>query len=516
MITAISLTVSLVLLLVCAAGGSYFLIVLPRRWREPLRQAFELIDRDDRDDLERADRLLGQAMDAGPRGRTLAEARFAQAFVRALLGRYEPERYNAAAATLEQLIVAEGYTPDTAYLELWIQARLDNHDRVCALYDEHAGLLADKPHSTYIAAISHLHLAARHWRLREIEGALHYFDKVRALGELTDKIPPGVDDLQLTSGIQAVLDGRPDDARVAFAAARGRAVEQDRSTIEADLGLLACDWPDGSPHRLKNGITALADQIDRSPPEGEEGALLSAPVALLCLVALLRVWADRPALSGGLSGEDVQELHQRVQAVHEADPDLGDAYLIDGLIGYYFAIGEQEREQALAALEQGSRVAKGVLLPEVLDLVQRERALGDAGDAVSRYRRLLSEFIADPSRSDLDRTQYREILTSTQRYADPDDADLELEPAVAAPVEEHLRRGDAMRRRIELIVYPRMRDRDRGDPAAVELRAMLEELDEATRSHSATVENLHGAQRKLIAQIGDFLLPEDNDDQSRA
>jgi hypothetical protein len=515
MIATISLIVSLALLLICLAGGAYFLVVLPRRWREPLGQALDLIDSDDRDDLELADRLLGQAMDAGPRGKALAEARFAQSFVRALLGRYESARYAAALATLEQMTAAGEYDPDTAYLELWIQARLENHDRVCDHYDRHAELLRGRTHSRYIAAISHLNLAARHWRRREVDGALHYFDKVRALGELTEQIPPGVDDLQLIKGIQAIFDSRSDDAREAFLGARERAIQQGRTTVEADLGLLACDWRDGQPDRLNQGIAVLADNLGRNPPAGEEGRLLQAPVALLSLVVLLRTWAERPAL-GGLPDEDHQELRRRAQVVREADPDLGDADLIDGLIGYYFAFGEEERERALATLEHGSQVAKGIMLPEALDLVLRERALGGAGDAITRYRRLLSEFLADPTRPDRDRAEYRRIQARFASFADPDAAAVELEPTVVTPVEEHLRRGDAIRRRIELIVFPRIRDRDRDDPAAVELRALLSKLDEASRSHAATTESLYGAERNLITQVGDFLLPEDHYDQYRA
>lgn len=515
MIATISLIVAAVLLLVCVAGGAYFLIVLPRRWREPLQQALELMGSEYRDDLERADELLGQAMDAGPRGRALADARFAQSFVQAQLGRYEPSRYAAASAMLEQLTAREGNNAETAYLQLWIQGRLENHDRVCDLYEEHAGLLAGKPHSRYIAAISHLHLAARHWQRREIDGALHYFDKVRTLGELTEQIPPRVEDLQLTKGIQAVFDDRLDDARTAFLRARERAVQQARTPVEADLGLAICDWRDGQPERLEQGLTVVADQLDRNPPDGEEGQLLKAPVALLRLVALLRVWAQRPA-RGGLSDEDLRELRQRVAAVHAADPEMGDAHLIDGLIGYYFAPGEQERERALATLEQGSHVANGIMLPEVLDLVQRERALGGAGDAITRFRGLLSDFLTDPARPERDHVEYRRLQARFRQFAHPDDTGPELEPTILAPAEEHLRRGEVMRRRIELIILPRIRDRDHDDPVAVELRALLSALDEATRAHSATIENLHRTERQLISQIGDFLLPEDDDAQSRA
>jgi hypothetical protein len=515
-ITILLAAVLPVLFLSTVASASYFLVVLPRRWRLPYEQSLELLDSDDRDELERADRLLGQAVNAGPRGRALDRIRFAQAYARAMLGRYEPARYGAAATVLDELIATEGRTEHTAYLELWLHARLDNHDRVTDLYAEHTALLNARPQSRRIAAISHLQLAVGHWRRRETDGALHHFDRVRELGELTERIPPEVNDLQLVKGVQAVFDGRTDEARDAFGEAHKRAAERELSTAEAALGTLVCDWADGDPHDLGERLDRLTRQVEERPSDDPTTGLLRTGIALLRLLALLREWLLRAALSGAPWPSDFEEFERRVAALREADPELGDAALVEGLIRYYFALSQPEREQALDVLDGGTRLAKGIMLPEVLDLMERERALGGEGDAVSRYLALVGEFLQDPDRSSEDRAQYRRLQAKFTRFGDPGDLDDGAVPQQRAPLDDFRRRSEALRRRIELIVYPRLRDLAEDDPARLALRALLEELEAASKVYADGAEVLHGAERKLITSTGEILLPEETDDQDRA
>ncbi|MEV0372674.1 hypothetical protein AB0I10_23060 [Streptomyces sp. NPDC050636] len=516
MITILLAVVLPLLLLSSLAGAAYFLVVLPSRWRLPYEQSLVLLDSDDRDELERADRLLGQAVNAGPRGRALDRIRFAQAYVRAMLGRYEPARYGAAATVLDELIDAEGRTEHTAYLELWVQARLENHDRVTDLYAEHTALLETRPASRRIAAISHLQLAVGHWRRRETDGALHHFDRVRELGELTDRIPPEVNDLQLVKGVQSVFDGQTEEARDAFTGARGRAEERGLPTTEAELGILVCDWADGDPGELGERLDQLVRQVAERPADDPTTGLLRTGIALLRLLALVREWLRKPALSGAPWLTDFLELERRAAAVREADPELGDAALVEGMVRYYFALSQPEREQALAVLDGGTNLAKGIQLPEVLDLMERERALGGEGDAISRYLVLVGEFLQDPDRSLEDQAQYRRLKAKFTRFGDPGDLDTSAVPRQRAPLDDFRRRSEALRRRVELIVYPRLRDLDEDDPSKLALRALLEELEAASQVYADGAEVLHGAERNLITSTGEILLPEETDDQDRA
>ncbi|MCN9243078.1 hypothetical protein NGF19_20125 [Streptomyces sp. RY43-2] len=517
------------------ASGLYFLVVLPNRWRLPYEESLALLDSDDRDELERADRLLGQAVNAGPRGKGLSRIRFAQAYVRAMLGTYEPARYAAAATVLDELVAADGHSAHTAYLELWVQSRLENHDRVTDLYAERRELLDTRPDSRRIAALSHLQLAVGHWRRRETDGALHHFDRVRELGELTERIPPQVNDLHLVKGVQAVFDGRTDDARNAFTDARRRSVEHGAPTAQAEVGLLVCDWTEGDPRKLGEWLGRLAQEVERelaelptaSDTESDEDAdadvgadagerrrtaeLLRTGIAVLRLIALVREWLRRPALSGAPSAADFAEFDGRVDAVRAADPELGDAALVGGLVHYYFALSQPERERALAELHGGTELAKGIMLPEVLDLMERERALGGEGDAISRYLALLTEFLDDPDRSPEDRAQFRRLKAKFTRFQDAEGIEDGAVPTQRSAPDDHRRRSQELRRRIEGIVYPRVRDLPDDAPAKVALRELLADLDRACDVYGEGAEVLHGAEQKLITSTGAILLPEETE-----
>ena len=82
-----------------------------------------------------------------------------------------------------------------------------------------------------IASISYLHKARERWRAKEVEGALHLFELIRTLGQLTEQLPEHVDDLQIVNGIQAVFDGRLADARQSFEGAKARAEDQFRRDL---------------------------------------------------------------------------------------------------------------------------------------------------------------------------------------------------------------------------------------------------------------------------------------------
>ncbi|MEV1115518.1 hypothetical protein AB0I91_10655 [Actinosynnema sp. NPDC049800] len=506
--TAVLLVVCVVLALVCLAGAWHFLVVVPSRWRGPLHEALGILARHQhpRAQLAKADRLLDEAMNAGPRGRDLADARFAHAYVRAMLGTYEADRYWAAAGSVDSLATASGHDPAATHLAVWLQHKLERHERAVELYHEHEAALADRPGARLAAASSHLHLAGAHWRRRETDQALRHFDRVRDLGVLTEEIPKAAENLHVLKGTQLFFDRRRAEAREAFEAARERATERGLSTVEAELGLLACDW-EGDPDDLDERLGRLAPDTDA----GEEyRAHLGAAMALLSVLVLLRRWADRPELSGAPGPEDRGELAKRVEAMLGADPELGDAFLVEGLLSYYFATGEDERETALATLERGIGLnsAKAIAVPEVLYLVEKERALGGEGDALSRFLRLVHEFLADPGVPPGHREELRSLRDRFARYADDLGEDLPL-PARPTSPEELRQRIEVVRRRIELITYPRLRHLPDDAPARVRLRERLAELDAVAELFTAQAQALLQREHKLVITTAEFLLPQE-------
>lgn len=516
------IVVCALLIVVCLAGTWYFLVVVPSRWRAPLHEALVILGRDrhQRADLEQADRLLDEAMNAGPRGRDLADTRFAHAFVRAMLGTYQSDRYWAATTAVDSLATAAEYDPASAHLAVWLQHKLERHERAVELYREHEAVLAGRPGARTAAASSHLHLAGAHWRRRETDEATHHFDRVRDLGVLTDEIPKAADNLHVLKGIQLFFDHRHSDARAAFEAARERATEREESTVEADLGLLASDWEAGDSEELERQLTRITEDLDADWDEPDTKAAeayykqLVTVLMLLRVTAMLRRWAKRPKRSGTPSSKDRRELEDRVNDLIEADKELGDPFMVQGLIWYYFAANEGERETALAILERGMGLqgAKAIAVPEVLELVEKERALGGQGDALSRFLRLVHEFLADPALPARHRDELRSLRDQFARYADDLSEDLTLPQRPASP-EELRKRIDAVRRRIELIIYPRLRDQPDDAPARALLQERLAELDEIAELFTAQAGALHQSEHKLVITTGEFLLPQEEWDK---
>jgi hypothetical protein len=502
-----------VLVLILVAGGTYFLAVVPRHWWIPLDEARALVRSADRADLERADRLIAQAINAGPRGGALQEARFAQAYVRARLGDFDPDQYAAAAAALADLVAASGYDEATAFLDLWLRSKLGQHARVCDLFETKQALLDRSPQARMIASISFLKQAVASWRRREPQGALHYFRSVRELDCLTAEIPEHVDDLELIEGIQALFDDRMADARRCFVSAREHAVQEDKSVARATLGLVVCDWREGERANADGGVGAVLDQLAPVVDPASEEQQLQVNGALFHVVTLLHEW-QRPELAGVAPDRaDFDRLDQRIDRVIRADPDHGDALLIAGLCRYYFAVRNPAlREQGVELLERGLETARPILHPEIRRIVQSERALGDVTTGRDRYVELIDEAVRD---GNLDPARRRELLALRAemerryaRYGDLAAVAADAEPTEHPSVRDILESNELMRGRLRGIAGPLLRD-DPDRPGVGELRERIGQLEEASGRFNDGVEAVLSARQELIVRTGEFLLDEE-------
>jgi hypothetical protein len=513
--TEVLLIVVLVLILV--AGGTYFLGVVPRRWRIPLDESRALVDSADRADLERADRLIAQAINAGPRGWVLQEARFARAYVRARLGDFDPDHYAAASAALADLVAASGYDKATAFLDLWLRSKLGQHARVCDLFESEQTLLDRSPQGRLIASISFLKQAVASWRRREPQGALHHFRRVRELDCLTAEIPEHVDDLELIEGIQALFDDRMADARRCFVSAREHAVQDDKPVARAMLGLVVCDWREGERGNADGGVGWLLDELALVDDPGPDQQQLQVNGAWFHIVTLLHEWL-RPELAGVPPDRaDFARLDQRIDRVVHADPDHGDALLIAGLCRYYFAVRDPaQRDQGVALLERGLASARPILHPEVSRIVRFERALGDVITGRDRYVELIDETVRD---ANLDPARRRELLElraeMERRYARYGDSALvaaDAERAEHPSVRDIRESSELMRRRLRGIAGPLLRDEpDR--PGVGELGQRLGQFEEASDLFNAGFEAVLSTRQELIVRVGEFLLREEPDEK---
>jgi hypothetical protein len=226
-----------VLSLALGALALHFLVLQPRKRRRPLLEALELLESDDPHHLEEAERLLVDVLTAGLPKKDIATARFALAYVRARRGRLQE-----AAAVLADLEDSGDRDPEAVYLHLWVQSRLEGHEKVETLYSEHKDRLKDMLQTKLIAALAFLERARSHWTRKEVQGAMHYFGLLRELGELVDEIPSQIEDHEVVLGIVALHDKDVDEARQRFAASATTAAKEGRSTTQAEIGRLLCDW----------------------------------------------------------------------------------------------------------------------------------------------------------------------------------------------------------------------------------------------------------------------------------
>ncbi|GAA0276872.1 hypothetical protein [Cryptosporangium japonicum] len=466
-----------------------YLVLAPRRWREPLGQALRLLESPHRDNLEQAERLLGQALTGGPDRRGLARARYARAYVRAMLGRFDANRYSAAAADISELAADEGHDEATAALEIWIRARLGEHETVCALYERNEHLVRGSEPTRRTAALSHLVRARHSWRRREADTAVRHLDLVRSLDAPAGDDPPievpaALDRVLLAAGVQAVRDGRDADARRWFTAARDRAAHDGASPVEAELALVACDWTriDRIPPAQRRGAVLAVDRdlellLAHLGTPGT--ATLTAQAALLHLNSLLRRWRYERPRGHGLTAADWAELRRRVERVHAADPELGDADMIEGILRY--ELDPSDADGATEPLRRAAGKARGVLLPEILDVLTEPPPdlPPDAVDVRSFQTRPMSGARVTGLPPDLD-PPATEPTGPDPTGPEPDGADAEPVPTRPESIDRHLHRVRLLLDHVHRIDEP-------------ELTALARSLDGAARAFIDSVRRLDTA-----------------------
>ncbi len=494
----------------------YFLIWVPRKKRRALGEALKLLATEETEDFERAEELLSRASTAGLKSPDLAVALFALAYVRARL-----ERYPEAAALLRD-IPDEHREGEDLYLELWLEAKQEHHADVVRLYDEHAEALSGLLDAKMIAGLSLLHEGRSHLARRKIDLALSFFQRLRKLGVLTDMLPSDMDDHQVLLGIQSLIDKKTEEAEKHFKGAEQVAQDEGKSTAHARLGLLLCRWRAEDNPDIDDELRATAEEItvrrlelvgseedeERSPPRKlSEEEKLARDVLLWLVVSRLILWLRLPERQG-LPDDERLEVEGRLASVGNLDPEMGDVHLLAGLLEYYFAKDEQQRRAALERLEKA--LETDVNLPEVRYLVERERKLAEAAaNSLETYLKLVRDYLADDGVPLELRLQLKERLERFQRFRELEEADLQVGEGEYMPtVQDFQTRGDLMRRRVQNIVQPRLREQEQNDELE-ELGKQIEQLKAHTDALEESARNLERSEQGLMVVTGEFLLEEE-------
>jgi hypothetical protein len=242
--------------LVVGAVVYHFRMRVPRRRRKPLIDALAIIEEDRPDQFGEAERLLVEALTAGMDQKSVADARFALAYVRARLN-----RLSEAEGVLADLKETGGSDESAIYLEMWIKCRQKDYERVEEIYAEHGDRLRAMLQTNLMIGIAWLVRGRKHWVNREVQGAMHYFDNLLRLGVLTDQIPAQFDDHQVVLGIQALFQNNVLEATQMFEGALNSAKANSGSTIKPRLGLLLCKWRQAEYGSVDKELGKLAKEI---------------------------------------------------------------------------------------------------------------------------------------------------------------------------------------------------------------------------------------------------------------
>ena len=544
----------------------YFLVIVPRKKRRPMLDAFALINGNNPADFSEAEQLLGVALTNGMRAKEIDDARFALAYVRARLG-----RFSDAAAVLADLTASGRREPEIIYLDLWLQSQLKDDEKVIRTYEQHATRVRDMLDAKLIAGIAYLHRAQLQWTHREIASALHYFEELRKLRVLTEEIPSHVDDHEVLIGLMSLFDKNIDEARKHFAGAVTSAQTNSKPTTYGDLGLLLCTWcatdnpyiddelglvlkelttgrqkevesvstackfcdkrytvrrnyagqPVSCTQCKRRFIVELPKPDDVAQQNGKESELeheallndndlLLRNVLLWHVIARLFTWRSLPA-QGGLPEAEHEVLSERLAKVREIDPEMPDPDLLAGLIAYYFASNEQAREEAVEILDNS--MTNGVNIPEVLDLVAREKRLTELQrDSLNRYFVLARNYVTDKGRQEHLRRRLKELLERFSRFKQLDETELVQSDADAMPsVTDVQSRSQLLCKRVVDIVKPRLVNAETDDREAIE--TSMKRLNRTTKVLARKVTTLEEMEYVLMETTAEFLLREDEDSE---
>lgn len=544
------------LLYVLVAGGIvlgllalalvWFLVVVPYRRKAPLRRALNILDSNEQADFPEAERLLTRVLTEGLGWRDVAIARFALAYVRARLRKFA----DAAAVLVDLKEEAEQRRTDldaeTIYLDLWIQHQLKSHDRVEAIYEEHGDLLHGVLDASLIYGIALLQKANRYWMHQEFDRAISAFERLRQLDVLVEEIPPHLDNHQVVLGVVSLGNGNVIEARACFLRAIETAQTQGLSPTRAELGLLLCDWNDrgesgwGHEHddKLRTVLEALpaptdgkgqkeeetlSDQGGRGDDEEsddqgvekklEDATLLARNVGFWYALSLMQTWFARPARSG-LEARERRQLERRLMTVQKVDPQFPDPRMVAGLVLYYFAADDAERQRGVKWLRESRD--RGVNLPEVLTLLTRiEKADKLEQDHLQTFLTFLRKMLSDQNVPPYLRQQMKDYFERNQRFKSLGEVEVERgEDDPTGWLGNLQGRFDVVLKRLARHLQ---KTPDDGDPQQKEeIEKLLGELPGRMEELVARARSVEEEQARAVMLTAEIIFPEENDKKKPA
>lgn len=484
----------------------WFMIIQPRRRARSLHQAAKLLEGGSDAALAEAEALLTDAVGAGLRPPDLKEARFLLAYVRARRG-----RYTDALIVLKDSVPHRDSSPEALYLDLWLKIQDKSWEEAERRWFEHSSVISEILQGKELGGIVYLELGRQQLARREYEKALQHFDKVRDLDVLSNQLPEHLTNLELVLALSALFEETGvEQARARFETAMSSAESEQRSSLLSRIGLLLCEWRGESFPDIDAQLADLLNEIrkgaDENGEKSEEAELLP-HIVLWHVISLFYQWLLRLPQQKGLPAKQRKDLDTRLELVRTKMPDAGDADLIDGLLSYYLAQDDPERQLAVELLRKAIKL--GVTLPEILYLVQCEDRLAELSkNRLGSYIVMLKAYLADPAHPVELRQELYEHLHQFERFRQLEDMDVKAdESAMAATLHDVIASCELIKERVQRIF--------RGT-ADYELRTGVESLlDDLSESRDGLHKNLTAlgkTEQKLMRVGGEALLREEEDE----
>jgi rhodanese-related sulfurtransferase/tetratricopeptide (TPR) repeat protein len=411
--------------LALAGMAFYFLVLLPKKKNAPLREAMRMLAGES-PDLVEAEALLQKASNAGLKDAALDDCRFLLAYVRARLGRYEQ-----AMTVTAELITSGRAQAEALYLDLWLKVHEKKYDDAERRIAESGDAIGDLLDAKRLTGILFLEQGRLSLSRGDVDRALTYFERLRALDVLTDRVPKDLDDHELAVAIQALVEAKVPEAQKHFENTLAKAKERGASTVYSRIGLLLCRWKAEELPDIDRELGELAGEVQSGAAAFQKE--LVRHVLLWHAASLLFSWLRLPK-DDGLPAQQARQLDERLDRVRSADSEMPDPDFIAGLIAYYFAKTDEERAAAVEKLKQAAQA--GVSVPGATLLVEAEDKLAQlAKERHKRYLELLKAYLRNGAVSiDLRRELAEHLRNASSYYKEAlADIDLDATPEDASP-----------------------------------------------------------------------------------
>lgn len=487
----------------------FFMVFIPAKRKKSLIDALEIIDGNIESRFQEADDLLTRALRKGLKDKDIIEATFAQVYIRARL-----QRYADASVIMEELKKIVEVDKHVAYLDLWLQSQLKKHHAVESLFTKHSKLLENVLDTNMIASIAYLELGKHHWSRNEFENAIHYFDKVKKLELLKNKLPKNIEDHQIIFGIMSLYDGKIDEAKRYFKSVISSSEQVSKQKIHGEIGLLLCEWRAQEHPNIDLQLTEIIETlqtqhwIDQSMGQDSvQEDILKKSIYIWHAVSLILTWFRLPEKKG-LPSDERMKLAERLNRIKELDITIPDSYLIEGLVDYFF-FHETAHEPAIELIEKA--IENGVNVPEVIHIINQERKLKEQQTrTLELFLSLLKKYLNDKSIPATLRKELKARLSTFSRFKDMEKG-LSIgneEDEVMPSLSDLQNRSSLLHKRVDSIVKPQLVKMRRED--SENITNLLTDLENTTKGIVESTKVLESTEHELMLRTGEFLLKEES------